>query len=184
MLKFIAMSDHLKGTLLTLGGVLTITTDPLLLRFSSHIDNLVVQFYRYFLSSGMILFALFAVQRRESLTKLYRIGYIGFFAGLVWGVSNLLFTFAIQNAVVANVVVIMASNPMFAALFSYFMLGELIPLRTAVTCIICVGVIIAIFVNELQANPSELPGIIAAVFISLTMGLYFVLMRFASRREG
>lgn len=40
-------------------------------------------------------------------------------AGLIWGASNFLFTNAVQLTAVANVLVILASNPMFSSFFRY-----------------------------------------------------------------
>jgi drug/metabolite transporter (DMT)-like permease len=66
-------------------------------------------------------------------------------AGLLWGASNMLFTAAIQNTAVANVLVIVASNTVFSSIFSYLLLGELIPIRMFITSAICFGAIALIF---------------------------------------
>jgi drug/metabolite transporter (DMT)-like permease len=57
----------------------------------------------------------------------------------------MLFTAAVQNTAVANVLVIVASNTVFSSIFSYLLLGELIPIRMFVTSAICFGAIALIF---------------------------------------
>lgn len=182
--SFVNLPDQIKGTILSVAGVLTITSDALLLRLSSNIDDLNVQFYRYFIAGFVILITLIIIQGKTWYKKFLEIGKIGFIAGLVWGANNFLFTFAIQNGVVANVLVIVASNPMFSAVFSYILLGEVVPLRTVITCLICFAVIVIIFVGELNADSSAYVGIVAAVFCSASLGLYLVLLRLASKYEG
>ena len=62
----------------------------------------------------------------------------------------MLFTAAIQNTAVANVLVIVASNTVFSSIFSYLLLGELIPIRMFVTSAICFGAIALIFSGKLH----------------------------------
>lgn len=102
----------------------------------------------------------------------------------------MLFTSAIQLTAVANVLVILASNPMWTVILSYFALGEEIKLRTVVCCLVCFGAIVLIFVSDLQASQDQklssdsLLGNILALFASFTLGGYFVLLRVASKFEG
>jgi drug/metabolite transporter (DMT)-like permease len=79
---------------------------------------------------------------------LFSLGPFGWGAGMLWGASNMLFTSAIQLTAVANVLVIVASNTVFSSIFSYLLLGELIPIRMIVTSLICFGAIALIFSGE------------------------------------
>ena len=78
-------------------------------------------------------------------SQLLLTGLFGWVAGLIWGASNMLFTAAVQRTAVANVLVIVASNTVFSSVFSYMLLGELIPLRMWITSFICFGAIALIF---------------------------------------
>lgn len=69
----------------------------------------------------------------------------------------MLFTSAIQLTAVANVLVIVASNTVFSSIFSYLLLGELIPIRMIVTSLICFGAIALIFSGECD-HASSLSG--------------------------
>ena len=64
------------------------------------------------------------------------IGLIGVLAGIVWGIQNFLITYAFQKTAAANVLVIVAANPMFSAILSYFLLNEKAPVRTILASIV------------------------------------------------
>jgi drug/metabolite transporter (DMT)-like permease len=71
----------------------------------------------------MIVF-LVILRGRRAWETFRNIGFIGVLAGVIWGFSNMLFVSAVQSTAVANVLVILASNPMFASIFSYAMFRE------------------------------------------------------------
>lgn len=181
---FEKLPESVKGLLVTITGILALTPDALLIRLSAGTKDATVLFYRYGLATVVLMIVFRLMKGDVWYQKFKDIGRIGFFAGLVWGGNNFLFTYAIQNTAVATALVILASNPMFSAIFSLILLKERIPLRTIVMCIISFIVITLIFVGELKADPDTYSGIVAAVFCSITLGLYFVLLRVASKYEG
>ncbi len=179
-----SLSNQTKGTIYCVVGVLALTPDSLLVRKVSHLPDFTVQFYR-FLFYGVAIGIFFVFQEREkTIQKFKEIGKIGFAAGLVWGGSNLLVTLAFQKTAIASALVIIASNPMFSAIFSYFLLKESIPLRTIIAALVCFGAIVLIFSAELGSGGSQIDGVLYALFASITMGLYFVLLRLAFIYQG
>jgi drug/metabolite transporter (DMT)-like permease len=92
---------------------------------------------------------------------------------------------AIQYTIVANVLVILASNPLFSALFSWLMIGEVILLRTAVCMGVCVGAIALIFYDQIGGDSSAqgVLGNIFAVGAAVLLGLYFALIHMADRKK-
>lgn len=175
------LSTHAKGTLITIFAVLALTPDSLLLRKLSHLPNFVVMFYRYLVfTSVLTLFLGITNGPRGFIEKFRNIGIIGWIAGLLWGTSNLLITFGVQTTAVATVLVILASNPMFAALFSYLVLKETVPWYTIVAGLVCFGAIVSIFYSELSGGQdTSVAGLLSALGAAVTMGLYFVLLRLA-----
>lgn len=132
----IFLSDRTKGTLLALCGVLILSVDPLLLRFVSNLPNFTVIVYKYTISVIVLLLVIIS-QEGSHFGKAFRdVGWLGVIAGFMLGANNVFFTLAIQWGVVANVLVIVASNSIFSALFSYFLFKEIIALRTAITCLV------------------------------------------------
>lgn len=123
-------------------------------------------------------------ERRHTIEKFKEIGKVGVLASISWGAANFFFTTAVQQTAVANVLVINASNPMFSAILGLLLLKERIPIHTIICCVVCFGAILLIFSTELGSDSNNLVGMICALLSSVLMGLYFVLLRVASKYEG
>ena len=93
---------------------------------------------------------------------------------------------ALQHTSVANVLVILASNPIFSAFFSFILLQEKVNLRTMITGIICFNCIGFIFYQNInvESDSESTKGIIFAIFAAITYALYFVLIRVADKYQG
>eukprot|EP01038_Epipyxis_sp_PR26KG_P008812 gene8812-11899_t len=183
-LSSIDLSNQFKGTLYCLIGILVLTPDSLLVRHVSNIPDFTVMFYRFGIFTFTIAVVFIYKEKWNAFQKLKEIGYLGLLAGLVWGGSNFLITYAFQTTAIANVLVINASNPMFSALFSWLMLREHIPWRTIIAGLICFGAIILIFSGEIGKNGSNLVGVVCALGAAISIGLYFTLLRIASQYDG
>jgi len=179
-------SRQLKGTLISVLGVLVITPDTLLIREVSggEVSDMTVQFYR-FMPFGFTIAAFFFLTetKEECFAKLKGVGWVGIIAALVWGASNMLFTVAIQKTQVATVLVILATQPMCSAIMEWLCLGEKIPLRTIVCSLVCFGAILLIFAQQMtssnQSSNDDTIGAICAVLAAITNAGYFVLLRVA-----
>ena len=177
---------HIRGTILVVVGEIVLSPDSLLVRSVSHLPNYTVIFVKYSLYSATILFFYLCYNQWETLAVLKKIGYIGLIASIVWGVSNVIFMLALQNTSVATVLVILATNPIFAAVFSFLLIGEKVNLRTCLTGVVCFICIAVIFYQDIESNNDKksTDGVIYAVFASITFGLYFTLIRFAGQEYG
>jgi drug/metabolite transporter (DMT)-like permease len=102
----------------------------------------------------------------------------------VWTIVNFSINYALQTTSTASSLVILASNPMFSAIFSYFILRETIPLRTILTSLVCFASIVIIFYGQLGGNQGNVIGLIFALISAIAFGLYFVLIRYASVVKG
>jgi drug/metabolite transporter (DMT)-like permease len=172
-------SRQLRGTLVTALGVLTLTPDTLMIRLVHDVDDFTVQFYRYMLN-GLTLLFIYLIYNKGDLRKFGALGWTGVLAGLLWGVSNLTFTWAVQSTAVANVLVILAGgNLSFTSILSYLILGERIPLYTMVACLCAFAAILLTFSDQLAGKSGQWQGNVLALFASLTLALYFVLVRLA-----
>lgn len=175
------LSQQAKGTMITVAGILVLSPDTLCIRLVASVDNWTVLFYRYFLQGMTMLTIFLCIEQSEALTKLRGLGKIGFAAGLVWGVSNVLFTLAVQNTSVANVLVIVAGGDLaFATVLSYLCLGERVPPHTIVCCLCAFAAILLTFSDQLKGGGDGLVGNVCAIFASFTMAAYFVILRLAS----
>ena len=181
------MSDRSYGTFLTVLGVLILCPDTLLLREVSSTNLWTVIFYRHLFFAVFVLLFVF-LSKDGNLPRtwddIHSLGWLGLLAGIVQGISMLLFTIGVEYTAAANVVVINATNPVFSSIFSYFILRELIPLKTIIVIIISFVAILIIFSGDFGSGPKSgfLIGNLCAVGAAVSVGLYFVLIRLASIR--
>ena len=126
------MSDHARGLLITVLGVLLVVPDSLFVRLIEA-EPLVVSFWRGLTSGGFILLAVLLTQRLGSFRAVAGTGFPGAIYIVLIGSTTICFVLAIHNTSVANVVFIFATIPVFAAIFSRIFLKELIRKRMVYT---------------------------------------------------
>ena len=172
------------GSLICLCGVLTLTTDTLLLRKVDDVEPQTVMFFRYGLFGFAVLIYFISKHGYDSLTQARNVGLVGGFGGMLLGASDYLFTTAIHLTAVANVLVIYATSSMFSALFSWLFAGEVLLLRTSITIAVCIGATLFIFYDQIGGDGSEddITGNICAVFAAITMGSYLSLVSYAESK--
>jgi drug/metabolite transporter (DMT)-like permease len=76
-------------------------------------------------------------------------------------------------------VILAGGNLSFSSILSYFMLGERIPVYTVVACLAAFAAILLTFSDQLSGRSGAWQGNVLALFASLTLALYFVLVRLA-----
>ena len=177
------MQPALYGTLLSLVGILVLTPDTLCLRLMSDTADNTIMFWRYAISAVSILSYMVAVRPFKVVSTFANLGIIGLFAGSLWGVGNFCFTAAVQNTAAANVLVINASNTIFSAIFAYFLVGDAVPWRTAITTLVCFGAIILVFSSEFGGGSGSWVGNVYAVGAAVSLGLYLPLCRYKSMKS-
>ncbi len=176
------LSNQTKGILCSLFGILILCPDTLCLRFLGEISANTMIFYKYLIFGCTFLFAYILKERHNVFIAFHTLGKVGFAAGVFFGIACLAITYAFINTAIANVVVINAANPIFSAFFSWIILKEGIPLRTAITAAVSFAAIILIFYEQLGSGSSSDAntfGLIASLVTAVTQGLFFVLIRWA-----
>lgn len=127
-----AMNTHLKGLILTTLGVLFVVPDSLYVRLIDA-DPMVTAFWRGMSAGVIILIGLLAVQGTRGFKASMTTGLPGLIYMVLIGSTAPAFVLAVTNTSVANVVLIFASMPIFAAIFGKVFLGEGIGLRMVLT---------------------------------------------------
>ena len=101
-------------------------------------------------------------------------GRLGVGAFLSYLPANISFVIAQSHTTAANVLVIVATAPLFAALFGRCLLGEPVPLRTSAAIAASIAAVAALFWSELSVDLSadELVGLIFALTCAVGLAAF------------
>lgn len=122
------MSEHLRGLLITALGVLFVVPDSLFVRLIDG-DAVSIAFWRGIIGGGAILTGVLIAQGTSGFRAVARTGRAGLLYTVLIGASAPGFVIAVSWTSVANVVFILASMPVFAAIFSRIFMAEPISRR-------------------------------------------------------
>jgi len=168
------MSEHLKGLLITVAGVLVLSPDSLLIRLLE-MDAWTLLVYRGVLMAlGMVL-----ISRLFDSTPLRQqfmhIGRIGAWAALCFAISTVAFVNAILHTTVALTLVIVATSPLWAALIGRLMLGERLDMPTFIAIVTVLAGLLLVVGQSQQAGHWQ--GNAAALVSAIAIAATFVLNR-------
>ena len=94
-------------------------------------------------------------------------GFRGWSYAFIIGSTAPAFVFAVSKTSVANVVFILASMPVFSALFSYMLLKERIERRTSITILFVILGLIVITFGSIKSDIASWQGDIWALYVSI-----------------
>lgn len=167
--------DHAKGLLLAACGGLALTFDIPVLRLANG-DPWSVMLMRSALVFGVAVTYMLATRVWYGRMRATIPGKAGWLATALYGASAVTFLMAVFNTSTANLVFILAFNPMFAALLSWLFLGERPKTVTlAAMAVMAVGVLVIVheglgagnFLGDVLALSS---GLTIAGAITVTRG--------------
>jgi drug/metabolite transporter (DMT)-like permease len=167
-------SDHLRGLLLMVLAVLVLTPDALLVSLIKS-DPWTLVFWRGLITALTLTVALAVMHGRDMIKKTWEVGLPGIVVGLLFGCSTISFVMSIRLTTAANTLVIIASMPLFAAVFTRIFLKEKVPLRTWMAAIAGFGGIAILFSGSLGGG--ALFGDLLALVTACFMAGNFVLIR-------
>ena len=168
------MKTRNKGLILSFIGVLILSPDSLLIRLVD-LDDFSLIFYRSALPIVTILIFLIYTYQKSFLKSFYLIGIPGIIYAILYAITHICFVYSIQNTAVANTLVLIASAPIFAALFSVFILKEVPSLFTWIVILIAIFAMVIIGVGSFTT--SGLYGDLMALIVAAGMGFSMVLVR-------
>lgn len=159
------MNDHAKGLLITSLGVLLVVPDSLFVRLIDA-DAMTIAFWRM-LNAGLVIgLGILMLQGTAPYRAVLQTGRYGLIYGFGTGISGVLFVLAVSLTSVANVVFIIASMPIFAALFSRIFLGEMITRRTMWTILAVVAGLAVIAYGSGETEGASWRGDLLALGVS------------------
>lgn len=159
------MTPQLKGMVLTSLGVLFVVPDSLFVRLIDA-DPLTIAFWRLLNAGVMIAVGIFIWQGKAPFRAVLGTGRVGLIYGACTGLSGFLFVLAVANTSVANVVLIIASMPVFAMIFSRVFLGEPITQRMLLTILAVAAGLSVIAYGSGETEGASLKGDIMALGVS------------------
>lgn len=165
------------GILLVTGAAVAWSYGGAIQRFISEPDVWTVVFWRC-LFAGLFLLAFMLLRDgvKGTLGLFRAMGWPGFFVAAGFACVSTCFVLAISMTTVANVVLMMAAIPLFAALFARLFLGEAIsPLTWG--AIAAVGLGVGIMVSASLGDGGSLPGLLLAASIAVVFAGMIVLTR-------
>ncbi len=169
------MTQHAKGLLLTFSGVVLMSIESPLIKFSN-LQAQTIGFYFgicLFISANLMLLS----KGSTYFIKNYTTNFKGIFlSGLFMGISNFCFVMAVYYAGIAKAVLILASSPIISALIAYIFLKQHTPKRIFLaTFIVFIGLYI-ILADDL--GTSSLIGNLYAFGCVLSFSTLFCVLSF------
>ena len=171
------LSTHAYGFLITVLGVLILCPDTLLIRLvqAEGGSQWTIAFWRGVLTSiGLVVFYRLE-EGPGSLRRFFRIDRWVIAAAVTMGGQALAFILSVANTAVANTLIIVATGPLFTALFAWAFLNERPPLRTWVTIAAAFSGMLVIFYHDLGSV--SLLGDALALVTAVGLGITFVIVR-------
>ncbi|WP_252108105.1 MULTISPECIES: DMT family transporter [unclassified Halomonas] len=164
-------STYQRGLMIVILGVVFLSFDGLLIRLAAT-DGFTIVFWRGFLML-CVLGALCLVRQKLSTLRVHPVASLA--SATLLGLISALFVLAVMNANVANVVVILSTAPLFAAIFSRVFLGERVALRTLIAIALCMLGMGLVFFGEGAAG--MLVGNLFALAAALAIGGNLTVLR-------
>ena len=168
------MTEHTKGILITLAGVLILSPDSLVIRLIQ-LDAWTLTFWRGIFISFWIGLTMLVFFRKTTLQQFKNIEKLDMLLSVLFAIGTFGFVFAIQNTTVAKVLVIVSVSPVFTALFSYIFLKEKIALRMVIAMLVIVAAFVLMFYDSFQTGAWQ--GDLAAFLCSINLAVIFVIAR-------
>ena len=162
------------GLALVVTGVLVLTPDALLIRLIDE-DVWSVIVWRGLLQALGLTVILACFYGRATPRLFLAVGRFGVLAAGIFAVGTFFFVTAITNTSVANALVLIATAPFFAAIYSWLLLRERVPMRTwlAILAALC-GIVVLAF-DGISAG--SLLGDMAALGCAMTVSANFTVLR-------
>lgn len=177
-----ALSPHTRGILLAAAGMALISPDGLMLNLVNATDIWTLVFWRS-LFMGLAIGAFVVLRyRRDTIAQIRGLGRAGLAAGLLLTVANVGFVGAMLNTSVANVLVIVATMPLFCAVFGLVFLREAVRPRTWVTIAVAFAGIAVLFSGSMGGGRPL--GDLIALGIAVSHGAALVLLRAFGNRDN
>ena len=161
------LTNHQKGILLALIGVMLLTPDSLLIRLIT-VDTWSLLFYRSLIPGLFLLLCLIVYTRKNFFKFFFNAGKFGLLNSVFITASNIFFILALQNTNVANALVMVSLVPLIAAIISFIFLKERLDIITNTAILLCLIAVIFIFYDSIGSGRilGDIFGVLTAVAVA------------------
>jgi drug/metabolite transporter (DMT)-like permease len=170
----LTQTPHTKGVQIAAIGALVLSFDAMLIRLTEASSWDVVFWRGWLICLAFSVLMLFNRQKNH-LPDSRKNWIAAAIIAVLYGINTVLFVYSIGHTSTANTVVILASSPLFAAIFSRIFLYEPIKLRVLFAIILAFAGVVTIFAGSF--NGSHWQGDIAALCLAISMGAVLTLLR-------
>ena len=170
-----------KGLLFALFGILLLSPDTLIIRLVDTDPWTFIAWRGALMAVGMTVIIV-VLHGLATPARVIAIGWPGIVIAVQFAINNAAFQLSVQSTSVANTLAIIATAPLFAAIFSVILLREGVPLRTWIAIGLSLAGIALVFAGDWQAGGSQF-GNVAALVTAIGLGGHFVLVRLARPRD-
>ncbi|MCL5425691.1 MAG: DMT family transporter [Gammaproteobacteria bacterium] len=174
MSRLSALSHRQQGLLLTGGGAVIMAPDALLIKVAALPDADILMWRGFLSALGFLLIAL-ARYGRGTLAAYRRCGWTGIAVALLFSLTTCGFVLGNQYTTAGNVLMILASSPLIAAVLSWIILKERLPRRTWLAILLCMVGISMIALDD--AGAGSWVGNAFALMTAVTLAINFTLCR-------
>ncbi|NYT71187.1 DMT family transporter [Halomonas sp. QX-2] len=174
MSRWSTFSLRQQGLLLTGGGAMIMAPDALLIKVADLPDAEILMWRGFLSGLGFLLIALLRYGR-GTLAAYRRCGWTGIAVALLFSLTTCGFVLGNQYTKAGNVLMILASSPLIAAVLSWFILKERLPRRTWLAIFICMLGIAMIALDD--AGAGSWVGNAFALMAATTLAINFTLCR-------
>lgn len=171
------LSTHAYGLMLTVTGVLILCPDTLLIRLiqAEGGSQWTIAFWRGVLTAAGLMAFYRLAEGRGAMRAFFRVDRWVLLASLTMAIQATAFILSVANTSVANTLVIIATGPLFTALFAWAFLNEKPPARTWLTIAAAFTGMLVIFYHDLGSV--HLLGDLLALVTAVGLGVTFVIVR-------
>ena len=170
------MTDHAKGLMYTLIGMVLILPDTVFLRIISA-EPMVSAFWRSLFAGSFILTVILLTQGTEPFRAVLRTGWPALIYILIISTTAPAIVMAVHYTSVANVVFIFATIPIFAVIFGKVFLGEAIKTRMILTIMAVFSGLGVIAFGSSTSELSSWKGDLWAIYIAVAFAAALTAVR-------
>ncbi|MDJ0957251.1 MAG: DMT family transporter [Arenicellales bacterium] len=171
------MKDHSFGIVVTTLGVLLLCPDALLVRLiqGEGGSDWSIAFWRGMLTGIGLVLIYSMIEGPGAMRRFVYMDRWVVLATITMGIQALAFILSLANTTVANTLIIVATTPLFTALFSWIFLRETPPVRTWVAILLSFLGILIIVYHDLESV--HMSGDLLALVTAMGLGITFVIIR-------